>query len=247
MDEELLPIPNCEVEKSNEPIVIGSRQVGKCIQQIIDTVNQYNLTAQQLRYCFKQVRNKTGLKTPVRPKKLPTYLVAGEIYKLLENAYRMSKKHGLICEILIFLGLRINELRNLDVRDIQENNQVLIRHGKGSKQRMVPISNNLLQKLKLYLGDRKVGYIFLNRYNKQYSIRMLEYMVTDALKSCEFDKNLHTHSLRHTFGCLCMSKGMSLETIQVMMGHSHRATTEIYARLELGSVKEQYLQLMGGH
>ncbi len=213
---------------------------------MIELVKQYNLTAQQLRYVVKRVRTKTSLFTAKRPKRLPDFLNASEIYMLLSTAQQVSAKHRLLCELLIMTGLRINEMRNLDIRDLDfQNNQLKVMKGKGNKERQVPITNNLLHKIKLFIGDRKSNYIFLNRQNQQYSVRMLQHIVEGAIHKCQLQKKLSTHSLRHTFACLCLAKGLRLEQIQLLMGHSSYKTTEIYARMELGAVKEHYLQLMG--
>ena len=221
-------------------------QLQHCAKAIEDIVKKYSLTAQQLRYVFKRVRNQTALALPKRPKRLPDFLNASEIYMLLSTAQQVSAKHRLLCEVLIMTGLRINELRNLDVRDLDfQNNQIKVVKGKGNKERQVPITNNLLHKIKLYLRDRTSNYVFLNRQNQQYSVRMLQHCVEKVIKKCQLQKKLSTHSLRHTFACLCLAKGLRLEQIQLLMGHSSYKTTEIYARMELGAVKEQYLQLMG--
>lgn len=220
--------------------------VKNCIQEIVEVKKKHNLTPEQSRYVDKQVRLLLGLKTIVRSKKLPTYLTASEIYNFLENANTISSKHRLLCEVLIFTGMRINELRNLDIRDIQfDNNQIFVREGKGKKDRYVPISNNLLHKIKLFTEGRNKGSLFLNRSKTQYSKRMLQTMVEDVIKATGLQKHMSTHSLRHTFACLCLAKGIKIEEIKLLMGHSAIKTTEVYARLELGDIKQKYLQLMG--
>ena len=70
-------------------------------------------------------------------------------------------------------------------------------------------------------------------------------MMELCIKEAALTKKLSTHSLRHMFACICLSKGMRLEDIKLMMGHSSIKTTEIYAKLELGAIKDKYLQIMG--
>lgn len=224
----------------------SSTQLKHCVDSILSEVKKYNLDSVQLRYVFKRVREQSGLVLAKKENRLPDFMNAPEIYMLLETAMRLSAKHRLLCEVLIMTGLRINELRNLDIRDIDfNNNQLKVMKGKGNKQRYLPITNSLLHKIDMFVGERKTNYLFISKNNKQYSLRMMQHMVETVIHKCNLQKHLSTHSLRHTFACMCLAKGMSLEKIQLLMGHSSFKTTEIYARMELSSVKEEYLKLMG--
>jgi len=218
----------------------------RCIKQIIEIKKKHNLTPEQNRYVDKQVRNLLDLSIPKRAKKLPVYLTPPEIYHFLEVAWNKSTTHGLLCDFLIKTGLRINEARNVDIRDFQDNNQLKVVHAKFNKERYVPITNSLQQKIKLYRGPRTQGYLFINQNKRQYSKRRLQQLVCEVITESNIMKpGLSTHSLRHTFACLCLAKGMRLEDIKLLMGHSSIKTTEIYAKLELGAIKEKYLRLMG--
>jgi len=223
-------------------------KLNNCINELKTLAKKYQLTPQQYRYVVKRVREGLNLKTINRKKPLPKFLNAAEVYRLIEVGYKQHTTDGLLIEFMIYTGLRISETKNLLIDNIDpDNNQLLVREGKGGKDRHVPISNNLLSKINMYLQGRKHGYLFTKKNGKEYSVRALQHKIEKAIKACNFEKpGLSTHSLRHTFACMCLSKGLRLEDIQLLMGHSSRVTTEIYAKLELGSVKEQYLQLMGG-
>ena len=216
------------------------------INQIKAIVDQKNLNPTELRYIFAQVRKQTGLSVPKGRKSLPHFLNAAEVYKFLEVCSQ-DKLDGILAEFLISTGLRISEARNLLIQDIDfMNNQIRVVSGKGNKDREVPITNNLLHKIKLFVGDRNKGYLFMYKEYKQYSIRALQTRIKNRLVQCGFTKQLSTHSLRHTFACICLSRGMDIAAIKLLMGHSSIKTTEIYAKLELSSIKEKFLQLMNG-
>ena len=125
-----------------------------------------------------------------------------------------------------------------------DNNQLKVVEGKGKKDRYVPLTTNVASKLKLLIQGRKSGWVFAKKNNKPYTVRAFQNRITNQLQLVGFDKKLHTHSLRHTFACLCLAKGLKLQDVQLLMGHSSIKTTEIYGRLELGTIKQDFLQLM---
>lgn len=220
------------------------------LQRVVDKVkpiiNEAAVTPEQFRYITKRLREDLKLQLPKVAKRLPDYLNPAEMYRLLEVS-KADPFDYLLIEFLIYTGLRISEARNLQIQSIDwNNNQLKVIQGKGSKDRYVPLSPNLQSKLLLFLRGKKAGHVFCKRNHRVYSIRALQKRICKRLDQCEFNKRLSTHSLRHTFACMCMARGFRLEEIQIMMGHDSRKATEIYAKLELGSVKEKYLQLMGG-
>jgi len=216
----------------------------KIIDEISQIVKNNKISATEWRYISQQIRIQNKLVVPKRAKKLPDFLNSAEIYHLL-NISSKDNFTGVLVEFLIFTGLRISEASKIMIQDIDfNNNQLKVVEGKGLKDRQVPITNNLLHKIKLFIDKRRSGYLFCKSDDKPYTTRALQIRVTDAIKLCGFDKSLSTHSLRHTFACLCLARGMNIEQIKLLMGHSSIKTTEIYAKLELGSVKEKFLQLM---
>jgi integrase/recombinase XerD len=243
-------IKNCKVISSNaiqekqEKELVGSRQMQNCISEIIKIKQRYALTPEKSRYVDKMVRIKLNLQTIKRTKKLPEYMNKTELEHFLNTANTFNPTYVMLAELLLFTGLRVSESRYIDIRDIDyDNDQLKVVEGKGSKDRYVPLRRSLARKLKMYHHGRDRGYLFINRKGRQYSKRMLQHMIEKILEKCQFAKHLSTHSLRHTFACMAFNSGISLEKLQLIMGHTSRVTTEIYAKMELGSLKDEFLNL----
>jgi len=219
----------------------------KCIDALKEIKHCYVLTPTQNRYVDKITREELNFQIPKSTNRLPDYLNPSEIYTITTTAYNKGPEIGLLAEFLIYTGLRISEARNLLIQHIDfGNNQLKVVQGKGHKDRYVPIAISLNKQLRQYIGSRVSGYLFAKKNLTAYTIRALQKRMECLISNCGFvDKKLSTHSLRHTFACLCLAKGLRLEDIKLMMGHSSIKTTEIYGKLELGSIKENYLRLMG--
>jgi len=208
----------------------------RVINKLKPIVKESNITPEQYRYICKKVREDLKLQVPKVPQKLPDYLNQAEIYIILKEAQN-DPLNTILIELLIFTGLRIAEARNLLIDYIDfDNNQLKVVQGKGKKDRYVPITPNLQSKLKLWLRGRTRGYLLAKSNHTAYSVRALQQRVTNCIDRCGFTKKLSTHSLRHTFGCLCRARGMKVGDIQILMGHASIKQTEWYAKLELGDI-----------
>lgn len=214
------------------------------VVELKGVVDRWKPSPRELRFAFKQVRKETGLYIELREKKLPRYLTPAEVYGFLEVAQGVSPAHRLLGEILFQTGLRISELQSMDIRDLKhDGNVLLVRSGKGGKDRMVPIGNNLLHKISLYTQERSAGRIFLKSDHTPLSVRALQHWFqTIGVKAGLGVMNPHV--ARHTYACLLINKGIPLEQVQLYMGHSSRITTEIYAKLTFTpEQKMKYLSL----
>lgn len=216
----------------------------KIVVELRAVVDKYKLSPEQLRHAFKLLREDTGLVVRKREKKLPKFLSPAETYHFLETAQSLSPRHRLLCEFLIQTGLRISELQKLDLREIdQSNNQLKVIEGKGGKDRYVPIGNSLIQQVNLFVAGRNYGQIFLNSKHKALSTRRLQQMFQEVAVKAGLGI-LNPHVARHTYACILINKGLSLEDVQLFMGHSRKVTTEIYAKLTFSpEQKQKYLAL----
>ena len=224
-------------------VVDPSRSQQRFIAELIAVVELHKPSPEDLRYVFKMVRERTGIRRPVRPAALPKFYSPAEVYALLEGAGKVSAKHRLLVECLVTTGLRISEFQQLDLRDLDPDaHQLLVRHGKGNKERIVPLSGTLHQDIRLYAKDRRAGPIFEN-----VTVRTLQRWYDQAIKSAGIEKKGGPHTARHTFATILRAKGFSLEEIQAILGHSSRITTEIYAKMTLTpDTRDRHLQLFEG-
>ena len=201
-------------------------------------------TPETLRYVFKVIRARTGLITVKRPRKLPTFLNDEEMEIVKVKSLDEDITTQMLISILMQTGVRISEARNLDIRDIDYSNyQLKVVSGKGSKDRHVPLSSPLMMQMKAFLRERKKGYFFIKEDQTPFSIRALQDRVKKVYKKCKFDKKLKVHSLRHTYATWLIRKGMSIEKVQILMGHANIEMTQIYNHLELGDVKKDYMRI----
>jgi len=206
--------------------------------------SKYNLSPAEFRYVCKMVRELDGLQIPKGRKSLPDFLNPAEIYHLLDIS-KEAHFDNLLIESLIKTGLRIQEANNLLVSDLDFGaNQLKVRQGKGSKDRYVPMAHSLQRRLLTFLNGRTSGYVFCKPDGRKYSKRMLQLKVTKWLEKAAFSKKLSTHSLRHTFACACLARRVPIEKVKDLMGHSDIKVTQIYAKLETGAFKDDFLRLM---
>jgi len=216
------------------------------IDKVLAVLRYYACTPQEIRYIFKRVRERGKYQVKGKGRILPDYLNDAEIDHILTQTLNYDKTTSMLIHTGIFTGLRIGEQHKLLIENIDFNHrQLKVVQGKGNKDRYVPLSNSILQQLKLYIGNRKSGYLYVKTNHTAYCKRALQKKVEKVIKDIGYTKHITTHSLRHTYATLLRRKGMSLDNIQVLMGHSKRATTEIYAHIEIAPIKDQYIKMIG--
>ncbi len=172
---------------------------------------------------------------PKQPKKLPIYLVQGELTRLLSAPDR-STRSGLrdvaIMTTLAFTGCRLSEIVGLNVNDLNMEQRSIRVVGKGSKERVIPLNNAALHAINHHLDGRKHNgcpALFLNRFGRRLSGRAVEYLIRrHALNAGVFKNRLSPHKLRHTFATLLHSNEVDILEIQALLGHSSITSTQIY-------------------
>lgn len=184
---------------------------------------------------------------------LPEYLTVEEV-DLLEQAIDLTKWEGqrnkTIIEVLFSCGLRVSELVNLKLSDIFEEEKFIRVLGKGSKERLVPISETAIKQLHYWYKDRnqmkiKPGeedYVFLNRRGAHLTRTMILIMIKNAAKDAGIKKTISPHTLRHSFATALLKGGADLRVIQVLLGHEDLGTTEIYTHLETSDLRREILE-----
>jgi len=176
-------------------------------------------------------------------KTLPKYLKEREVRKLLECPSREKLRDRLILRILYRCGLRVSELTNLKIEDIDFTDSTLtVRGGKGGKDRLIPVDHQTLDMIEYFIEDATSGFLILSERNERLSSRQIERLVEDYGKQAGIEQRVHPHMLRHSFAVHCLKSGMNLRTVQKMLGHSSLTTTQIYLDITGEDVKADYFE-----
>lgn len=192
------------------------------------------------------------LESPKLGDHLPEVLTTEEVDRL-EQAIDLSKWEGqrnkAIIEVLFSCGLRVSELVNLKMSALYLDEQFVRIMGKGSKERLVPISKNAIKQLKYWFIDRshmniKPGeedYVFLNRRGAHLTRTMILIMIKRLGAEAGIQKTISPHTLRHSFATALLEGGADLRAIQSMLGHESIGTTEIYTHIDTHTLREEIL------
>ena len=185
------------------------------------------------------------ISNPKVEKKLPNYLSYNEIETMLEvpdTFKNNSLRDKLIIEILYSTGIRVSELVNIKVKDIDfYNNQILIL-GKGNKERYVIFGNTLKDMLKKYISIKSDSeYLITNKYNKKMSTRSIEEIVKKIVKIDGIKNKVTPHTIRHTFATHMLNEGADLRVVQELLGHENLKTTEVYTHVSNERLRSVYL------
>lgn len=161
------------------------------------------------------------------PKRLPVFLTPTEKERLLN--LEMVARDRAIVAVFLYAGLRCNELRMLDVADVDfDSMMVHVRHAKRGKERYVPLHAEAAVALDVYLDGDQVGPVFRSRLGQRISLRRLRSLVKELGREAGLVKDLHPHALRHSFAVSLLEAGSDLETIRDLLGHEDIRTTSIY-------------------
>lgn len=192
------------------------------------------------------------LESPHLGRHLPDILSVEEIDAMID-AIDMSKFEGIrnraIIETLYGCGLRVSELINLQISHIYSGEEYIIVTGKGSKERLVPISRTALDAIAVYLDKRKSiaikpgeeNILFISRRGARLTRMMIFYIVTRLAEAAGVRKEISPHTLRHSFATHLLEGGANLRAIQQMLGHESISTTEIYLHLDRTHLRAEIL------
>ena len=193
------------------------------------------------------------LESPKQPDHLPEVLSTAEV-DLLEQAIDLSKWEGhrnrAIIEVLFSCGLRVSELTNLKLSNLYIEEQYIRVMGKGSKERLVPISPRALDELNYWFADRNLmkikpgeeDYVFLNRRGQHLTRTMILIMIKRYAVEAGIKKTISPHTLRHSFATSLLEGGADLRAIQAMLGHESIGTTEIYTHIDTSTLRQEILE-----
>ena len=190
------------------------------------------------------------MQTPKKGQTLPVFLSEDEIFDLLnapDDSSWLGQRDRAIFEVLYSSGIRLNELINLKIKDVDFFGETIKVLGKGSKERIVPIGLSSLKFLRVYMETVKLkfsldfnDFCFRNRFGKRLSARSISRILNKYVKAVAISKKISPHKLRHTFATHLLNAGCDLRSVQEMLGHANLSTTQIYTHLEIDRLKADY-------
>ncbi|MDL2227923.1 site-specific integrase [Odoribacter sp. OttesenSCG-928-L07] len=212
-----------------------------CIDNLKLSENQVHSRYNAIKFYFEQVlkRDKIFINIP-RPKKhlkLPKHISMQDIRRLFEVTTNI--KHNTMLKLCYGMGLRVSEIVNLKISDIDSNNmQVLIERGKGKKDRYVNLPFSILEQLRIYYKEyRPKIYLFEGQYGGQYSIRSAQKVFKTSMQKAKINKDIGIHGLRHSYATHLLESGTDISMIQQLLGHNNIKTTLLYTKVSNTSLK----------
>ena len=176
-----------------------------------------------------------GVKRPRREKKIPQILTKQEVTELIDSAQTLKSK--LIIQLLYSSGIRVSEIVNLKKQNLDFNeNTGWVRGGKGKKDRIFIFSKKLSKKLQKFINKNQ-DWNYLFSKNKPLTTRNIQKIVQLTKQKAGIDKDVHPHTLRHSFATHLLDAGIDLRKIQTLLGHSSIATTQIYTHISSEQIK----------
>jgi site-specific recombinase XerD len=216
-----------------------------CITKLKLSENLIHSRMNAVKFYFEQVlrREKIFFEEIPRPKKkstLPKVISKNDIVKIFAQVNNL--KHLLMLKLCYGMGLRVSEIVNLKITDIDSRRMlVLIESAKGKKDRCVPLPASILDDLRIYYRTYcpKI-YLFEGQYGGQYAIRSVQSVFKNAMRKAKINKVVGIHGLRHSYATHLLECGTDMVFIRKLLGHKDIKTTEIYAKVsnrQLGNIK----------
>lgn len=191
----------------------------------------------------------SSIERPKLRKALPKVLTIEEVDRLLDVPLNtiFDYRDKAMLELMYATGLRVSELLNLTLNDIDFENCIVRCMGKGKKERIIPIGEYVLDSMKKYLEKRPKLYLmkrddhlFLNNHGKGLSRSSFFKMIKKRLKICNINIDISPHTLRHSFATHMIEHGSDLRVVQELLGHSDISTTKIYTHISNQKVRTDY-------
>jgi len=190
-----------------------------------------------------------SISTPKRDKKLPLFLDLSEVESLLEAPAGNSEaelRDKAIMELLYGSGIRVGELKGINVEDLDFYSGLLKVRGKGKKERIVPVGSLAVQAIERYVKKRRRAKkgaehaLFLNKSGTRLTDRSIRRIILKYAKQIALNKNVSPHTLRHSFATHMLDRGADLRSVQELLGHENLSTTQIYTHVTTKRMREVY-------
>ncbi|QQG38714.1 MAG: tyrosine-type recombinase/integrase [Candidatus Woesearchaeota archaeon] len=215
------------------PKEVTKKDIREYIDKLVDKKragNTINVYLNSLKFFFEEVLKRNmqlKIKYSKVPKTLPIVLTQEETKKLFEAI--KNEKHKLMVELMYSAGLRVSELVNLKVKDLElDNNYGWVRNGKGGKDRMFVIAEKIKNRLIEYIKNLNYEEHLFSGHRTPISRRTLQVIIKDAAKKARINKKVHPHTLRHSFATHLIENGCDISSVQSLLGHNSIQTTMTY-------------------
>lgn len=223
-----------------------------------DNNSSINRKLSSLRGFYKYLVNKNIIENNVfallngqkKSKKLPRYFEYNELeelFKVPDTSKAIGQRDLLILEMLYATGVRVGELVNIKLKDINKSDRKILILGKGSKERNVEygeycedILNKYIKEGRPSLLKKENEYLFLNHLGDKLTERGVRYILNDLIKKTTITKNISPHMLRHSFATHLLNEGCDLLSVQKLLGHESISATQVYTHVTTDRLKEVY-------
>jgi len=232
-DKAVAEIDNDDVIRYNNEYILNNNLSGSFQNQIVNAIKLFFSTIRETKIELDKIHR------PKREKILPNVLSKEEV-KLILNAHS-NLKHKTMLSLIYACGLRRSELLHLKPADIEsKRGVVVIRQGKGKKDRIAPLSDKILAMLRdYYVANKPLTYLFEGKIpGESYSEYSLQSVLKQALQKAGITKPVTLHWLRHSFATHLLESGTDLRYIQELLGHNSSKTTEIYTHVSTKSIQQ---------
>ena len=191
--------------------------------------------------------------SPKKEKRIPKFINYNNMEEIL-NVPNIKTKEGqrerVILEVLYASGVRVSELVNIKLKDIDFSNKNILIFGKGSKERLVSFGDYALEYINLYLKEGrnllldgvKSDYLIVGKKSEKLTTRRVEQIIDDIIKRTSIKLNITPHMFRHTFATHLLDNGCDLLVVQDLLGHASLSSTEIYTHVSNEHLREVYLK-----
>lgn len=193
----------------------------------------------------------TLISNPKQESKLPHFLYYNELETILnipDKSTPLGQRDSVILELLYSTGIRVSELVNIKLKDINLSTRKIRILGKGNKERIVLYGEYLKNLLDIYLNDGREKlvknnqeYLVLNKNGSGLTTRGVRVIIDNILKKGEIDFHISPHVLRHTFATHMLDSGADLKSVQELLGHENLSTTQIYTHVSNERLRKVYL------
>jgi site-specific recombinase XerD len=230
-----IPAQSCTVEDIRNYILYCINELQLSEATIHSRINAVKFYYEQV---LRRERFLIEIPRPKKPLQLPKVIAPADIKRLFATADNL--KHNTMLKLCYGLGLRVSEIVNLKIKDIDSKAmQVFIERAKGKKDRYVNLPESILPQLRAYFTEYKPKvYLFEGQYGGQYSSRSAQQVFKNALLKAKINKTVGIHSLRHSFATHLLEQGTDIRFIQELLGHSDIKTTLLYTEVSDKSIRK---------